>query len=45
MIFKTYDKHIPDNVYVGFDMPRTLGARDTGSNVAAPIFKTFMEKA
>jgi penicillin-binding protein 1A len=32
-------------VYVGFDMPRTLGPRDTGSNVAAPIFKTFMEKA
>lgn len=32
-------------VYVGFDMPRTLGPSDTGSNVAAPIFKTFMEQA
>ena len=32
-------------VYVGFDKPRTLGRSDTGSNVAAPIFKKFMEKA
>ena len=32
-------------VFVGFDQPRTLGDRETGSNVAAPIFKTFMAKA
>lgn len=32
-------------VFVGFDQPRTLGRRDTGSNVAAPIFKKFMEDA
>jgi penicillin-binding protein 1A len=31
--------------YVGFDTPRTLGRRDTGSNVAAPLFKTFMAEA
>jgi penicillin-binding protein 1A len=31
--------------YVGFDMPRTLGRRDTGSNVAAPLFKSFMAEA
>ncbi|WP_420404066.1 penicillin-binding protein 1A [Nisaea sp.] len=31
--------------FVGFDQPKTLGPRDTGSNVAAPIFKKFMEKA
>ncbi len=31
--------------YVGFDIPRTLGSSDTGSNVAAPIFKSFMAKA
>ena len=31
--------------FVGFDQPRTLGPRDTGSNVAAPLFKHFMEKA
>ena len=29
-------------VFVGFDTPRTLGRRQTGSNVAAPIFKAFM---
>ena len=31
--------------YVGFDTPRTLGRRDTGSNVAAPLFKSFMAAA
>jgi penicillin-binding protein 1A len=31
--------------YVGFDTPRTLGRRDTGSNVAAPLFKNFMAEA
>ncbi len=32
-------------VFVGFDQPRTLGKRETGSNVAAPIFKSFMASA
>ena len=32
-------------VYVGFDNPKTLGRQDTGSNVAAPIFKRFMKIA
>jgi penicillin-binding protein 1A len=37
-------------VYVGFDTPKTLGkqpwgGQETGSSVAAPIFKAFMEKA
>lgn len=32
-------------VFVGFDTPRTLGRRQTGSNVAAPIFKAFMGEA
>ena len=32
-------------VFVGFDEPKTLGPKDTGSNVAAPIFKTFMRDA
>jgi penicillin-binding protein 1A len=30
---------------VGFDQPKTLGRRETGSNVAAPIFKSFMAQA
>ncbi|MCW8835804.1 MAG: penicillin-binding protein 1A [Rhodospirillales bacterium] len=32
-------------VYVGFDTPSSLGKGETGSNVAAPIFKYFMEEA
>lgn len=32
-------------VFVGFDTPRSLGERETGSNVAAPVFKSFMAKA
>ena len=29
-------------VFVGFDNPRPLGYKETGSSVAAPIFKNFM---
>ena len=32
-------------VYVGFDTPRTLGKGETGSSVAAPIFRDFMKRA
>jgi penicillin-binding protein 1A len=32
-------------VYVGFDQPKTLGDRETGSSVAAPVFADFMEVA
>lgn len=32
-------------VYVGYDEPRSLGKKETGSRIAAPIFKEFMEKA
>ena len=32
-------------VFVGFDRPRTLGPRQTGSNVALPIFTRIMEEA
>lgn len=32
-------------VFVGFDRPRTLGRRQTGSNVALPIFTDIMEAA
>ncbi len=32
-------------VYTGFDTPSTLGRRETGSSVAVPIFKDFMEAA
>ena len=32
-------------VYVGYDNPKSLGKYETGSKVALPIFKDFVEKA
>jgi penicillin-binding protein 1A len=32
-------------VFVGFDKPRSLGPRETGSSVAAPIFRDFLADA
>lgn len=32
-------------VFVGFDNPRTLGEKETGSSVAAPIFRDFFAQA
>ena len=32
-------------VYVGFDNPRTLGPKEQGATVAAPIFRDFMKDA
>jgi penicillin-binding protein 1A len=32
-------------VFAGFDKPRPLGRRETGSSVSAPIFRDFMARA
>ena len=32
-------------VYVGFDIPKTLGSGETGASVALPIFINFMKQA
>jgi penicillin-binding protein 1A len=32
-------------VYVGYDRPRSLGDKETGSSIAVPIFKDFMAEA
>ena len=32
-------------VYVGYDMPKSLGYKQTGSAVAVPIFKNFIKEA
>ncbi len=32
-------------VFMGFDEPRSLGKRETGSSVALPVFYKFMEEA
>jgi penicillin-binding protein 1A len=31
-------------VFIGFDQPTALGEQETGSSVAAPVFKSFMEE-
>jgi penicillin-binding protein 1A len=32
-------------VYIGFDQPRSLGKKETGGSLAAPVFKEFMTDA
>ena len=43
--FMGFSPDLVVGVYVGFDEPRSLGKRETGSSVALPVFKEFMEKA
>lgn len=43
--FVGFSPDLAVGVYVGFDTPKPLGRRETGSSVAAPIFKSFMEDA
>ncbi len=43
--FLGFSPDLAAGVYVGFDTPRTLGRRETGSSVAAPIFRDFMAAA
>ena len=43
--FVGFSPDLAVGIYVGFDQPRTLGRHDTGSSVAAPIFKSFMADA
>ncbi|MDH3231707.1 MAG: penicillin-binding transpeptidase domain-containing protein, partial [Alphaproteobacteria bacterium] len=43
--FLGFSPDLVAGVYVGFDSPRTLGRRETGSSAAAPIFREFMEDA
>lgn len=32
-------------IFLGFDVPRTLGAHDTGGLIASPIYRNFVRKA
>ncbi len=43
--FMGFTPDLVAGVYVGFDDPRTLGNHETGSSVAAPIFRDFMKRA
>tara|TARA_Y200000002_G_scaffold281082_1_gene235163 strand:- start:98 stop:2449 length:2352 start_codon:yes stop_codon:yes gene_type:complete len=41
--FLGFTSDIIIGVYTGFDIPESLGKKETGSSVAAPIFKKFIE--
>ena len=43
--FVGFSSDLVVGVFVGFDKPRPLGLRETGSSVAAPIFRNFMKQA
>ncbi len=43
--FIGFSSNLIIGVYVGYDNPKSLGKFETGSKVALPIFKDFVEKA
>ncbi|MGD9638112.1 MAG: penicillin-binding protein 1A [Alphaproteobacteria bacterium] len=43
--FMGFSPDLVAGVFVGYDNPKSLGKKETGSRVAAPIFKDFMKKA
>ena len=43
--FVGFSPDLAVGVFVGFDQPKSLGAHETGSTTAAPIFKDFMGDA
>lgn len=43
--FMGFSPDLVAGIFVGFDQPRTLGRKETGSKAAAPIFKEFMGEA
>ena len=43
--FIGYSPNLVVGVFTGFDNPRPLGKKETGSSVAVPIFKSFMAGA
>ncbi|MBI3445433.1 MAG: penicillin-binding protein, partial [Magnetospirillum sp.] len=43
--FVGFSPDLAVGVFVGFDDPASLGAKETGGSVAAPIFRDFMMEA
>ncbi len=43
--FMGFSPDLVAGIFVGFDEPRTLGTRETGGGVAAPMFRDFMKEA
>ncbi|MFP4003656.1 MAG: penicillin-binding protein 1A [Alphaproteobacteria bacterium] len=43
--FVGFSPDLAAGVYVGFDQPQSLGNKESGGRVAAPIFRDFMKEA
>lgn len=43
--FVGYAPNLAMGVYIGYDRPRPMGARGSGSGLAAPVFRDFMRMA
>ena len=43
--FIGFTSNLVVGVYIGFDNPKTLGKFETGSKVALPVFKSFIENS
>ena len=43
--FVGFSPDLAVGIFIGFDEPRTLGPKETGSSVSAPVFKAFMKAA
>ena len=43
--FVGFSPDLAVGVFVGFDEPRSLGKKETGSSVAVPVFRDFMTEA
>ena len=43
--FIGFTSNLVVGVYIGFDNPKTLGKFETGSKVALPVFKNFIENS
>jgi len=43
--FMGFSPDLVAGIFVGFDEPRTLGSRETGGGIAAPMFRDFMKEA
>ncbi len=42
--FIGYTPNLVIGIYIGYDQPKSLGFKQTGSSVAVPIFKNFAQK-
>lgn len=43
--FVGFSPDLAVGLYLGFDQPRSLGAKETGGGAAVPVFKAFMAEA